>query len=242
MTTIAAMPRAAVPDKAPTRLAQALADGRPARVTPLDLFELARRRWRHDQRVDIGALAAELGIGRATAFRWVGSREQLLGEILWADCDAQMRAATAAARGNGRGARRVAAICEHAVRAITQSDPLRRFLREDPEQAMRVLTSKRGPVQARAIARVRELLEYEAAAGALAPPLDVNTLAYLVVRLCESFLYADVISDQQVDLADAALAIELLLSGRVASAGSPRARIQPNPRRTASAAQPRRTR
>lgn len=203
-----------------TRLNRALS-GAGGRATPLDLFALAVRRWRQGERIDVGALAAELGIGRATAFRWVGSRDQLLGEILWSQCDAQMRRAGAAFAGQRRGPARVAAICAHAVRAIMRSQPLRRFLRDDAEQALRLLTSKQGPVQARAIERVRALLEAEARGGALSLPLDVATLAYLVVRLCESFIYADAISDQRVDAADAALAVELLLSGRVAARAAP---------------------
>ena len=115
------------------------------------------------------------------------------------------------------------------MRSIVRSAPLRRFLREDAEQALRLLTSKQGPVQARAIARVRELLESEAARGALQLPIEANTLAYLVVRLCESFLYAEAISDQRVDLADAGLAVELLLSGRIAA---------PPPMRRKGAARP----
>ena len=69
-------------------------------------------------------------------------------------------------------------------------------------------------VQRRSIDRVRDLLQAEAARG-LALPLGVDTLAYLIVRLCESFIYADVISDQKVDVGDAGLAVQLLLSGRV---------------------------
>ena len=197
-----------------TRLAKALRETPPAKATPLDLYQLARRDWLAGERIDIGSLAARLNIGRATAFRWVGSRELLLSEILWALCDELMN--TTAARHRGRGARRVASICEAAVRALVDFEPLRRFVRSDPEYAVRLLTSKLGPVQGRAIERVRALLQYETDRGALEPPLALDTLAYLIVRLCESFIYADATSEQQVDVADAGLAIELLLSGRVA--------------------------
>lgn len=202
-----------------TRLAQALREGAPARVTPLDLYQLARRDWLSGERIDIGALAARLDIGRATAFRWVGSRDLLLGEILWSLCDELMTAT--AARQRGRGAQRVAAICESAIRALVAFEPLRRFVRSDPEYAVRLLTSKLGPVQARAIERVRDLLQYETDRGALSPPLPIDTLAYLIVRLCESFIYAEATSDQQIDVADAGLAIELLLSGKVAPRRAP---------------------
>ncbi len=208
------MPARAAAPQTPTRLAQALREAPPAKATPLDLYRLARRDWLAGERIDIGSLAARMNIGRATAFRWVGSRELLLSEILWSLCDELMT--TTAARHRGRGARRVASICEDAVRALVVFEPLRRFVRSDPEYAVRLLTSKLGPVQGRAIERVRALLQYETERGALEPPLAVDTLAYLIVRLCESFIYAEASSDQQVDVADAGLAIELLLSGRVA--------------------------
>lgn len=221
---MAARPKktAPAPAHAATRLAQALREGEHARATPLDLYQLARRDWLAGERIDVGALAARLNIGRATAFRWVGSRDLLLGEILWSLCDELMQ--DTAARQRGRGAQRVAAICESAIRALVAFEPLRRFVRSDPEYAVRLLTSKLGPVQARAIERVRDLLQFETDRGALSPPLAVDTLAYLIVRLCESFIYAEATSDQQVDVADAGLAIELLLSGKVMPRRAPAAK------------------
>ena len=144
---------------------------------------------------------------------FTSSRELLVGEILWSLCGPLMDQSAASVR--TRGARRVAAICEATIRAILAFAPLRRFMQSDPEGALRLLTSKQGPVQGRAIEKVRELLAYEAQRGALDPPLGVDTLAYLIVRICESFIYAEAISDQKIDVGDAALAVELLLSGRV---------------------------
>lgn len=206
--------RAAQPLAQPrTRLSQDLRQRPARRVTPVQLFQLARRQWLAGERVEVGALAAQLGIGRATAFRWVGSRELLLGEVVWSLYAPLMERAALAVR--SRGARRVAGICESSIRTMLEFAPLRRFIQQDPEYGLRLLTSKAGPVQARAIEKVRELLKFEAARGALKLPLNVDTLAYLIVRLCESFIYADVISDQQVDVGDAGLAVQLLLSGRV---------------------------
>lgn len=202
-----------------TRLASALREPAPARPTPLDLFALARRTWLAGERVDIGALAARLSIGRATAFRWVGSRDLLLAEILWSMCDKLMTQAAQHA-GDRHGAARIGAICAYAVRTMVDFRPLRQFVRQDPEYALKLLTSKLGPVQGRAIERVRALLADEAATGRWKPPLSLDTLAYLIVRVCESFVYARVISDQAPDVAEAGVAVELLLSGRVEAAGS----------------------
>ena len=54
----------------------AAADG-PGRVP------LARRRFLAGERLDMTALATELGVNRVTLYRWVGSREKLLVEVIW---------------------------------------------------------------------------------------------------------------------------------------------------------------
>ena len=43
----------------------------------------------------------------------------------------------------------------------------------------------------------------------------MDTLAYLLVRLGESFIYATALSGQKVDIGDAGIAVQLLLSGKL---------------------------
>src|SRR3954468_17932201 len=45
---------------------------------------LARRRFLAPERLDMSALAQELGVNRVTLYRWVGSRDKLLAEVAWA--------------------------------------------------------------------------------------------------------------------------------------------------------------
>ena len=66
-----------------TPLRRQLAGIAPARPTALDAFRLARRTFLDGTRIDMQALARTLNVDRATVYRWVGSREQLLAEILW---------------------------------------------------------------------------------------------------------------------------------------------------------------
>ena len=54
-----------------------------ARPVALDAFRLARRTFQAGDRVDMQTLARTLHVDRVTVYRWVGSREQLLTEILW---------------------------------------------------------------------------------------------------------------------------------------------------------------
>ena len=201
------------PPSRPTPLARLLdpvdAVG-PRRVTPLDVFRLARTRWLAGERLDVGKLAAELGVGRATVFRWVGTREQLHGEICSALFTRELARAADGAR--GAGVARLLDTLERLLHALAAAAPLRRFVAEDPEFALRVLTSKASPVQVRCTAAIRELIEALAASGAMTPALPAAELAYIVVRITEAFLYRDVLTGTEADLDAAMRAIRILLT------------------------------
>ena len=194
-----------------TALERALEDdGQGRRPTPLDALRLARRSWLADQRIDMGALAEELGTSRATLYNWVGSKERLIGEVLWTLAEPTMRQAQEQAKGSGPDY--VGQVAERFVEAVAGFAPLRRFVEQDPEFALRILTSKRSPLQRRLIEMNRELLERQVAAGALDPPLDLDTLAYLLARIAESFLYTNVITGDEPDPAKAGQVTRVLLS------------------------------
>lgn len=57
------------------------------RSTPAAAFRAARRTYLQCRRLDMQALAAELDVSRATLYRWTGSREQLLADVLWSLSD-----------------------------------------------------------------------------------------------------------------------------------------------------------
>jgi AcrR family transcriptional regulator len=200
---------APLPEPAPTSLERALDGESRATATPLDALRLARERWLEAGRIDMGDLAADLGVSRATLYRWVGTRERLLGEVLWTFAEASMRDAVAAARGQGPGY--VAEVIERYLKSAAEFAPLRRFIEQDPEYALRVIASKHSPMQRRSIAAMRDLLDQQAAAGALKPPLDLDDLAYLLIRISESYLYSDVITGSEPDVGKAADAIHALL-------------------------------
>jgi AcrR family transcriptional regulator len=193
-----------------TALERALSrDEAPSRPTPLDALRTARRLWLAGERLDMGGLARELGISRATLYSWVGSKERLIGEVIWSFAQEGVRQARDAA--SGSGVDYIVDVVERFTRLNASFEPLRRLLEQDPELALRVLTSKRGPVQGRMIAVARELLSEQVQAGALVPALDVDSLAYLMVRVAESFLYSDVITGSEPDIDKAVEVIRVLL-------------------------------
>ena len=175
----------------------------------LDAFRVARRWFMGGRRIEMQELAAELGVNRATLFRWVGGRDDLLGEILWSLAEPTLAAAVEAS--DGHGAHRITAAIGRFAAAVDQADFLREFVRREPERALRILTTRAGTVQSRLVASIEALLKEEVSRGSLHTPLPVRDLAYLIVRIVESFLYAEFITGEEPDIAMAELAIGALL-------------------------------
>ena len=181
----------------------------PAELTAEHVHHVARRRFLGRQRVSVEDIAAELGISRATAYRWVGNAEQLAGEVIASIAEATFRRALAEAR--GRGAARVIDVMARGMRYIATAPAYREFMERDPQKALRIVASKEGPVQQRTIALHQELLEEEVRRGALELPVDSHTMAYALVRTVESFLYADAIAGEKPDIDKAVEILKLML-------------------------------
>lgn len=180
-----------------------------AAPTAEDLVTRARQRFMAGERVDIESLAAELGISRATAYRWAGNNEMLMGEVIASMSEATFRRTLAQSR--GKGAALILQVIERGMRAIVGSKVYRAFLERDPQRALRIVASKEGPSQRRAIALHQALIESEIAKGHLKLDVDPHTLAYALVRLAESFLYADLVAGEQPDVDQAMKVFRLLL-------------------------------
>jgi AcrR family transcriptional regulator len=163
--------------------------GRPATASRDDVLRAARAQFLAGRRVDVTIVARELGLGRATIYRWFGSREHLLGEVV--ACELEALVARARSEVALRGAPGLLEVCDRVNRRIAESTALRRFLEQEGAAALRLLTAGDGGVQSRSVACVADLISAEAAAGHYHPPADPHTLAYAIVRLAEAFLYND---------------------------------------------------
>jgi AcrR family transcriptional regulator len=170
----------------------------------------ARRHFLRGERLDMQDLAAELGIGRATLYRWVGGRDQLIGEILWSL--AQLGLGEARASAIGQGAAWITAVVERFLTATSTSVPIRRFVEAEPEAALRILTSRHGVQQRRLIDALRGLIEERVAAGELHPRLAPADLAYVIVRIGESFIWREFITGEEPDLTTPIDVVRVLLS------------------------------
>jgi AcrR family transcriptional regulator len=163
--------------------------GRPATASPEDVLALVTELYLDGQRVDITVVASRLGLGRATIYRWFGSREALLGEVIAHQLEVLVARKRAEVR--RRGAAGLLEVLDRVNRTLTRSRAVRRLLDQERDAAMRMLTSSAGVVEPRAVGCVQALIEREMAAGDYEPPADPATLAYALVHLRHAFLWND---------------------------------------------------
>jgi AcrR family transcriptional regulator len=162
--------------------------GRPPTASPEDVLALVTELYLEGQRVDVTVVAARLGLGRATIYRWFGSREALLGEVIARQLE--MLVARKRSEVRRRGAAGVLEVLDRVNQTLTRSRAVRRLL-EQERYAMRILTSSAGVVEPRAVACVQALIDEEIAAGRYEPQVEPATLAYALIRLRHAFLYHD---------------------------------------------------
>jgi len=203
------------PRRAGTPLQRQLAGTTTARPTALDAFRHARRTFLAGDRVDMQALARTLNVDRATLYRWVGSREQLLTEILWSLITRTIETLRAT-HGNGStpapaGESAAAAVITGAVRSVIASTGMQRFLDREGDLALRLLTTKATDFEARLIALIGQLIREEASAGRLNATIPADDLPYVLVRIMESYIYLGLITGEHPDPDRAARVIDALL-------------------------------
>jgi AcrR family transcriptional regulator len=162
--------------------------GRPATASPDDVLALVTELYLEGQRVDITVVASRLGLGRATIYRWFGSREALLGEVIARQLELLVARKRAEVR--RRGPAGLLEVLDRVNRTLIRSMAVRRLL-EQERTAMRILTSSAGVVEPRAVACIQALIEREMMAGDYDPPADPATLAYALVHLRHAFLWND---------------------------------------------------
>jgi AcrR family transcriptional regulator len=162
--------------------------GRRPAASREDVLEAAMYRYLRGRRVDVRAIALELGLGRTTIYRWFGSRDGLIGETVALAAEPLFEAARASAEGRGGAA--LLDTFDRINRGLAEAPALRSFL-ELERDALRILTSSGGIAHPRAVAKIKSFVEDEVAAGTYAPPVDPATLAYAIVRLAEAFLFND---------------------------------------------------
>jgi AcrR family transcriptional regulator len=165
--------------------------GRPAASTRQAALALAQDRFLAGERIDVQAIARDLGLARATMHRWFQTRDALLGETIAALAERRVAAARRATPGSGAVA--LLATCDRINREFAGSHGLRALLMQEHDRALRILTSSAGVVQPRLVSAVERFIDAEIDAGTFASPVAPGVLAYSIVRLGEAFIYNDAV-------------------------------------------------
>jgi AcrR family transcriptional regulator len=178
-----------------------------------DAFAAARKLLLRGVKLDMASLANQLGIGRATLYRWTGDRERLINAVfLTFLIDTFAWIENRVSEEQVGGAELIARWVEYTMNILTRSRPVQALLRNEPDVALRVLTDDGpGSLQGTTINKLVSIIEEEIGKGNYQPRLEPRLLAYAIVRLVDSFVYGDIIAGVEVNHAAASKVIRSLL-------------------------------
>jgi AcrR family transcriptional regulator len=179
------------------------------RPTLDDGLRLGRHKFLAAQRIDMSAIADELGINRVTLYRWIGSRDRLLVEIIWSLAQRALAAADAAT--DDQGADRIVGVVTRFIDIAIGNPGMQHWLTEEGEHAMRLLTRHETNFQPRLIAAIEDLLTAETDSGRLDLPVELHELAFVIVRLLESYIYLELITGEDPHAHSAEPILRMLL-------------------------------
>ncbi|HEX3910451.1 MAG TPA: QsdR family transcriptional regulator [Solirubrobacteraceae bacterium] len=165
--------------------------GRPAAATREAALALATKHFLAGERIDVQAIARELGLARATMHRWFQTRETLVGELLATLGEQRLLSLREQTRGHGAAA--LLQTFDSFNRELAGTEGMRALLAQEQERALRILTSSAGLVQPRIVSAIQRIIEDEVQSGRYSPKVAPGVLAYAIVRLGEAFLYNDAI-------------------------------------------------
>src|ERR1700761_8748666 len=163
--------------------------GRPAAVTREQALDRAGDWLRGGRRIEMRALARELGVGRTTLYGWFGSREGLAAEA-FAQA-ARLTLTRIRSQVTTTGAPAILETLRRYDRTVATHPAIVGFLRTDPATTIRLVTDPSGVLHRTHVAIFEELIEREVRTGAYVAPLPAATLAYALVTLGEHAIFVE---------------------------------------------------
>lgn len=155
---------------------------------------MARRKWWAGERIELTALASELDVTRVTLYRWVGTREQLLVEIIWRF--SEMTFDYYERRITTTGAARLIDVITGFVDTVTTNPGMNAWLANEGESAMRLLTRYETDFQPRLVGWIDNAITREIESGEMNLPVPSEEVAYAVEQLIESYVYLELITGE----------------------------------------------
>lgn len=161
------------------------------------------------RRIDFSVLATELGVGRTTVHRWFGTRDDLIADLLGESSVALLAQVRDGVQTTGPEG--LLETFDRFNRQLVAVPALAKFMTQERDALDYVMRGDRGP-QPMLVRAIAEMIQGEIDAGRYRAPVDSETMAYAIVRLAQSFLYADSSTGIRGDL-DRLRLIESVLLG-----------------------------
>ncbi len=193
-----------------TPLAHAVEDGKNLRISPLELLRLARRHWLKGEKVSIDRLAKESGVSRVTIYRWVGSKDYLMGEVLWSAFEPGMNKIIKETPGTG--IEHIVDVHRQLMILVLSFPPMQHFIKDDPAYALRLVTTPASCVRERVVKAIVSHLNEEEANGHIRLPAPAKELSEMIIRANESLMYSDAISGRSPAIEQACNMVRMLLT------------------------------
>lgn len=162
-----------------------------------DAYRLARQKYLAGEPLEIGRLATELGVSRVTVYRWVGTKDSLLVEVIWALTDVSLSIAWERVR-NQPGPR-IPALLGHHLRSVMEQPGARSVAMRHDERLMRLLTLPLHDYQPRLLRAVRGYVAEDLAERRIVSDLTLDDLTFAAVQICDSYHYLPTIAGQPPD-------------------------------------------
>jgi len=199
-----------------TPLTEALANIQRPKADPIEVFKMARKAWLRCERINIGEIAKELGVSRATVYRWVGSRERLIEEILWSFGKPSFE--NAVKDSPGHGVDHIVEVHRRFMLGMVTFEPMWRYISQNPVTAIGLQTNVPHQSHGRLINLTRMHLEQQIEAGHISIPIPAEEMAEMLIVTNGSLLYMAIIGNRNTDTAIAhACAIDrMMLTGAFA--------------------------
>lgn len=201
-----------------TPLEMALSSTESPPATPIDAFKVARNFWLEGKRITIGGLAKEVGVSRVTIYRWVGSVDRLIEEILWSFAKPTFERAIKETPGSG--IEHVLGVHRRFMTDFTSFAPMQHYLLENPIAAIR--TQNRNPKSSngRFIKAIEAHLLEQERQGYIRLPKPAIELAELITYTNGSLLYCSIIGNwPKIAIEHACALTRMILLGQIPANG-----------------------
>jgi AcrR family transcriptional regulator len=169
-----------------------------------DVVRAATAAYLAGQPLDMSALAADLGLSRATLYRRIGNHDELVAMVLAEQTERTFHHCVEGVRAEDLD--RVRAVFERFMYAVIGAEPLRAFIARDPLLFIRTVLAP-GLVEQRATTLFAKLL----AESGVCFAVPTGVLAQAIVRIGDSFMYTHLLSGHEPETDNVIALVNLLL-------------------------------